>query len=60
MEMPLRRIHEAEELLLSPEDKYHFLNGKTYKCLSCHAVVTHRLQHILEFKHNSFKDIKNE
>jgi hypothetical protein len=54
MEMPLRRIHEAEELLLSPEDKYHFLNGKTYKCLSCHVVVTDRIQHISEAKHNSF------
>jgi hypothetical protein len=54
MEMPLRRIHEAEELLLSPEDKYHFLNGKNYKCLSCHVVVTDRIQHISEAKHNSF------
>jgi hypothetical protein len=62
--MPLRKIQkleaEGEELVLYPEDKYQFINGKTYKCLSCHIEVTDRLRHISEALHNSFYEIKNE
>jgi hypothetical protein len=60
--MPLRKIQEleVEELPLSPEDKYQFINGKTYKCLLCRMEVTDRLKHISEAKHNSFIEIKSK
>ena len=60
--MPLRKIQEleVEELPLSPEDKYQFINGKTYKCLSCRIEVTDRLQHISDAKHNSFFEIASK
>jgi uncharacterized C2H2 Zn-finger protein len=40
------------------EEKYQFIDGKTYRCLSCGHITNDRLNHVNEAEHYSFKVAK--
>jgi hypothetical protein len=45
---------------MTPEERYAFIDGKTYKCLTCGHITNDRLNHVNEAKHSSFIKTKKK